>query len=408
MNREKRHIKLVTYGNFPYGGPSANLLRNFSLSLSLENNDVEVLLPTGCYYGNKIGTWYKRKGEIEKVKYRHLGFINHPKNYFGKLLDNILGPINLFFVLLKQGITKKIDIIVAYNTAFSKTLLLLIIKVLINKKLVIILPEFYEKPKKNKFSLTSVKWYNFYLGLKHLVKYANGIITLSHFLKSFLINEVGYEKEILVQPNAIDPDIFNIDNIKPFKTSHVTIGYTGTPTRKDGVVDLIKSFSVLNKKYPKTHLLIIGDITNGNTILNDLKKLAGDLEVSDSITFTGLVPFSEIPKLLNSCQILTLTRPNGIFAEAGFPTKLGEYFACEKPVVVTKVGDIPFYFKDEEHVILVEPENIESIANGFEKLIVKRHLSNKLIKNAYQWMEINLNYRRISKRMDNFLISVIN
>ena len=61
---------------------------------------------------------------------------------------------------------------------------------------------------------------------------------------------------------------------------------------------------------------------------------------------------------------MTLIRPNGVFAEAVL-TKIGEYFACKKPVGVTNVGDISTYFKNEEHVIIVEPENIKSIVNGF-------------------------------------------
>jgi len=129
----------------------------------------------------------------------------------------------------------------------------------------------------------------------------------------------------------MDPNIFQLSDVKPFIENKITIGYAGTPTRKDGAMDLIESFSILNKKYPGTHLLIIGDVVDPKkSILPELQHRVTELGVDKNITFTGLVPFSRMPALLNSCQILALTRPHGIFAEAGFPTKLGEYFACKK------------------------------------------------------------------------------
>ena len=202
----------------------------------------------------------------------------------------------------------------------------------------------------------------------------------------------------------MDLKIFDLPNTKPFIKDVITIGYTGTPSRKDGVLDLIESFAILNKKYTNIHLLIIGDSVNvNNSFIPKLNERALELGISTKITFTGLVSFSEIPRFLNSCQILGLTRPNGVFAEAGFPTKLGEYFACRKPVLITTFGDIPIYFKNEEHVIMVNCEDIDSIVKGFEKLINDSKLCQKISTNAYNWMESNLYYKNISSNLSGFI-----
>jgi glycosyltransferase involved in cell wall biosynthesis len=104
---------------------------------------------------------------------------------------------------------------------------------------------------------------------------------------------------------------------------------------------------------------------------------------------------------------LALTRPRGVFAEAGFPTKLGEYFACQKPVVITNVGDIPRYFTNEVHLILVEAENIDSITNGFEKLLLEPNLGRKISKNSYAWMNNHLNFNQAVKKIDHFMNRVL-
>lgn len=396
--------KIVVIGsNFPYGGASANLLRNLTLALAVQNNIVEIIIPSGRHYGSKIDVNQSRNGKIESVKYRHLGFIIHPKNYFGKFLDNILGLILPFFFLLHKTIKNDLDMIIVYNPSSFSMVSYLATKLFLRKELLVILPEFYEKPNSKLISLALIKWYSFYLSIKYFVRYADKFIVLSSYLKNYLLIRLKTSKDILLMPNLTDPRKFEINNIKPFKSDKITIGYVGTPTKKDGVIDLIKSFNELNKKRSNTHLLIIGDLTYGESLIPDLERYAENLGISENVTFTGLVSYNKIPNLLNSCQILALIRPNGISAEAGFPTKLGEYFACKKPVIITSVGDIKKYFINEEQVILVEPENIRSIVGGFEKIISDKKLAEKLCITGYKWMDENLNYINQSKKISEFI-----
>lgn len=399
-----KRIKIITYDNFPFGGAPANLLRLFSLSLSIMDSEIEVIIPTGNVYRNKVELKPKRKGCIEKVKYIHLGFKEHPMNYIGKVLDIFFGLILTPIYLFISNISNSFDTIVSYNTHVTRIIHLIIFKFIFKKKLLLILPEFYEKPQKS--ILAILHWYDFYIGLRFLAKYADGFITVSNFLSKYIKDDLKVDKPLYVMPNLTDPEVFLVKKETKFKPNKITIGYTGTPTRKDGVVDLIKSFALVNKAIKNTHLLIVGDVINGSSVIPDLRKLSIELGCSESVSFTGLVPFNKIPELLNSCQILALTRPSGIFAEAGFPTKLGEYFACKKPILVTNVGDISYYFKNEEHVIIVAPDNIDSMVDGFTKIIKDNYLREKIAENGFNWMNNNLNYRNVSHKLYSFINNI--
>ena len=232
MQRNKK-IVLITYGNFPYGGASANLSRLFALGLADQNCDINVIMPTGNYYGNNVEDKNIRQGQIEGVFFKHLGFINHPKNYFGKLADNFYGLILPIFYLIGKAANNELDVIIIYDTTFLKSLFIKIIKSVLRKKLVIILPEFYEKPSSKFISLPLIKWYSFYFGIRYISKYADGIIVLSTYLRDYIKYEVKYKKNILLMPNLTDPEKFELKDIKPHFNGRITIGYVGTPTRKD-------------------------------------------------------------------------------------------------------------------------------------------------------------------------------
>jgi len=115
-----------------------------------------------------------------------------------------------------------------------------------------------------------------------------------------------------------------------------------------------------------------------------------------------------MPPLLCGAKVLALARPSSLQSTGGFPTKLGEYLATGKPVVVTKVADIPRYLEDGENAYLVEPDDNSAFA---EKLgFVLSHYEDAL-QTAQKGKELTntvFNYKIQSRRIQDFFISWLN
>lgn len=140
------------------------------------------------------------------------------------------------------------------------------------------------------------------------------------------------------------------------------IAYCGTASNnKDGVDQLIKAFGIFHKKFTDYKLYIIGN-TPSRQQANNNYELTEQLGLKDYVVFTGVVPAKKMPEMLSGAQILALDRPDNIQAKYGFPTKLGEYLLTGKPVVVTKVGDIPSFLSDKVSALLASPNNPEDFA----------------------------------------------
>lgn len=74
-----------------------------------------------------------------------------------------------------------------------------------------------------------------------------------------------------------------------------------------------------------------------------------------------------MPRLLKNARILALARPDNLQNRNGFPTKLGEYLATGNPVVVTSIGEIPNFLKDEENAFMATPGNVQSFADALKR-----------------------------------------
>ena len=97
--------------------------------------------------------------------------------------------------------------------------------------------------------------------------------------------------------------------------------------------------------------------------------MAEDLSLSGRIKFTGIIGRDEMPACLGRAGVLALLRSSGMFSKAGFPTKLGEYLATGRPVVVTSTGDIPLFLEDRVSAYLVPPDNPEAFAQKLDGVL---------------------------------------
>ena len=187
----------------------------------------------------------------------------------------------------------------------------------------------------------------------------SGIMVISTELKRYFL-ERGYDgNKIHIINMIVDAKRFE-GGYKPAAEKY--IAYCGTASNnKDGVDQLIKAFGIFHKKFTDYKLYIIGN-TPSRQQANNNYELTEQLGLKDSVVFTGMISAKKMPEILSGAQILALDRPDNIQAKYGFPTKLGEYLLTGKPVVVTKVGDIPSFLSDMKSALLAQPNNPEDFA----------------------------------------------
>lgn len=66
-----------------------------------------------------------------------------------------------------------------------------------------------------------------------------------------------------------------------------------------------------------------------------------------------------------------------------FSTKLGEYLALKKPVIITNIGEAMNYL-NETNAYIVEPGDPQLIANNIISIINNKEKSKRIAENAYQ------------------------
>ncbi len=377
------NILVVTTMSFPSGMASVNRIISYSKGL------VELGIKVTVFSSNIGNRNYKI---IDAIKYK--SFQNKSNNIIIALYSKIMSLIKLLYNII---ISKE-----KFNTI-----------ILVSNSLVIIYPlfilckilgiNFIQEKSEYPFVLKKESLFGrLYAKFYVLTTYRlfDGLIIMTNPLYNYFKNKVNRNCKLIVVPMTVDDTRFN--NINKENDLGDYIAYCGdVGGNKDGVRNLIQIFSLIEEKFPELNLLLIGG-TKNKAELEQLKNYAIELKTK-RVRFLGPVHRNKIPSLLSNSKLLALARPDSMQSTGGFPTKLGEYLATGKPVLVTKVGDIPLYLSDEENAFLVEPDDNNSFANKIIYILENYNLALDVGKKGKELTETIFNYKVQSKRLYKYL-----
>ncbi|MDF2553871.1 MAG: hypothetical protein K0R77_3146 [Chryseobacterium sp.] len=307
--------------------------------------------------------------------------------YLGKSSLNKSKLINRFFYwkdLLNYVKKNKTEAIILYNTQADSVFFNWILK---NKNIKIITEVCDLHSHSEKFTIKSSisKWTE-----KHLPSSSDLVITISDYLKSILLKNNPNQK-VLKIPILVDSDYFhdktdvnkNIPLLEKIKGSFL-ISYVGGLWTHQGVKFLMQAFKKIIDEGLNAKLLIAGNYDDITPNKDDVYVISKELGIEEHIILPGWVDTKTVKNILYASDLLVISQTNDLFAQAGLPTKLAEYAACAKPILITKVGDVQEYFQDKKNCILCEPSDVESMYQGILFAIRNPEMTKEISKQAYE------------------------
>ena len=185
------------------------------------------------------------------------------------------------------------------------------------------------------------------------------------------------ERRILINPNGVEPDVYRPDidasviRRRLGLNDHVVIGFIGTFGPWHGAEVLARAFVDMLAAHPelrsRVRMLWIGD---GGS-LPEVKRILDAGGALASCVFTGLVPQSEGPAYLATCDIFAsphVPNPDGS-PFFGSPTKLFEYMAMGRAIVASALDQIAEVLEHDRTAALVPPADQRALANALASLV---------------------------------------
>lgn len=133
-----------------------------------------------------------------------------------------------------------------------------------------------------------------------------------------------------------------------------------TPERKINV--MVEAFALALSTTPELCLLIVG----GGSALEAIKSQVAELDICQSVHFTGNIPYDEMPSYLSVADLALSYIPITEIYEHQPALKTAEYLAAGLPIVATNNGSNRFFMTDE--VGILTNDTPDAFAEGILQL----------------------------------------
>lgn len=160
----------------------------------------------------------------------------------------------------------------------------------------------------------------------------------------------------------------------------------------------VKVLALLKTSHKNASLCMVGPDKDGS--LNEIKKLAIQLEVADSVIFTGVLPKEKWHELSKNYDIFINTTNID-----NMPVSVLEAMALGLPIVSTDVGGLPYLIENNVDGLLISVNEEKKMTEAIVTLLGNQKKAEELSKNAcekaekFDWSVIRLNWDKLLKNV---------
>jgi len=251
---------------------------------------------------------------------------------------------------------------------------------------------------------------------KNMIQYnltaADYILCVSKPLKEHLISTWKVpEDKIFVFSNGVDVDRFQPDP-EAGSAIRASFGISDSPMvlfvgsfyEWHDVTTLLEGFAKARTSYPEAHLVLVGDGTQRQSMIDH----ATNLGIQDAVHFTGLVKHAEVPSMIAAADIAVAPVPPMMHDLWLSPLKLYEYMASGTAVIASRVGQLAEVINDNHNGLLVPPGDVEAMAEAMKNLIGNPSLRSRLGTQARQDAINKYSWEQYLSRLEQLFSSVVN
>lgn len=139
--------------------------------------------------------------------------------------------------------------------------------------------------------------------------------------------------------------------------------YFGTPGQKDLLQNVIEGVAKVDPEGVRIRLQVLGPSRD------EVARSVGNSNLPASISVPGRVSQAQVRRFVKDADFSVLLREPLRFANAGFPTKFVESFACGTPVISNITSDLWMYLRDGIEGVVCDGHSVDEFAHALDRAL---------------------------------------
>lgn len=377
-------IYIVTKEGFPHGMAAVKRILNYTKAWQSCGIVCEILIYTRTEkYGRKPNNT-DGDGVYDGVSYQYMkGTPLRESNVFLRKLNDYLDRLRLKKYLLYH--LNKGDIVYAYNGYDDYSYAILKIA---HSKGAAYAVELCELPfgtsEETPRKVRKRKAYE-----KKVLPFVDGVIAISDALVEYAKEHCSPKIQVAKIPILVDFPKYEM-NDRSDEEDVPYIFHSGTLfQQKDGFLDMLRAFGIASRRLPFDVRFISTGIPKGSRHEKEINEIIKEYDMGNKVVFTGYLSEPELQEYLAKAAFVVINKLTTKQNKYCFSTKLGEYMAAQKAIVITRVGEAMNYLDHGQDSYIIEPNDICVLSAAMEKMFLDTNLRKVLGVNAQKCCEKN-------------------
>jgi glycosyltransferase involved in cell wall biosynthesis len=178
------------------------------------------------------------------------------------------------------------------------------------------------------------------------------------------------------------------------------IAYMGTLGLAHGLETVLDAAAKMREDR-EVLFLLIGDGADRARLESEVAR-----QNLENVRILGLRPHTEIPAWIASTDVLlAMLRDLPVF-ETVIPSKIFEFLAEERPVVVAAKGEIRRLMSGIKAGVIIDPEDTDQLIQAIAWIRAHPEEAAARARSGEEWVKANFSREDLAARMLNFLASV--
>lgn len=192
------------------------------------------------------------------------------------------------------------------------------------------------------------------------------LIVPSEFLRTHLLGQGVPDSKIHVIPHGIRHDAMDVaaSDVEAIRQryklspANKVVGIVGRLAQVKNHEMFLRAAKQVADAVPDSRFMIVGD----GPLRDSLERMAAELGIADRMIWTGWI--SDVPACMQLLDVLVISS-----ISEGFGYNVLEGMAAARAVVATRVSEIPRLIDDGDSGLLVDLDDVQSLARSVTELL---------------------------------------
>ena len=255
--------------------------------------------------------------------------------------------------------------------------------------------------------ILGLSWFDQWLHRRITYRKADGLVGIAR-IWSDLAARYGIPSIVLPSLSKFDDD--ELPSINQQSNSRFRIVYVGKWVRRELPCTLMRGMELALERGVDLELVVLGFASVGTSPAQKLEErpalrfLKRTPKVRERVRLMGWLPDEAFSRELAAADAFVLLRADNRETRALFPTRLPEFLATGKPLIVSDAGDLAHYLKHLESAYVIPPgDQPAALAEAFAFLASHAEQARRIGQGGQAVLREAFSQRKLAQRLADFI-----